>query len=99
MNTQIKHRTSEGKSILAFVLVLAIAGTAGYFYLYPETLPEWAGKTSVGRDLQTTTVYKWKDASGKWQVSDQPPPKGVEYQTESYHRDTNIVPLPPELTR
>ena len=90
---------SEGKGLLIVILILALVGTAGYFYLYPESLPEWAGKTSVGRDLQTTKVYKWKDASGKWNVSNQPPPDGTEYQIESYHRDENVLPLPPELQR
>lgn len=27
------------------------------------------------------TIYKWKDAQGNWQFTDQPPPAGVEYTT------------------
>ncbi|MDD3145657.1 MAG: DUF4124 domain-containing protein [Candidatus Riflebacteria bacterium] len=29
------------------------------------------------------TIYKWKDAAGNWQFTDQPPPQGVEYTTRS----------------
>lgn len=81
------------------VLLLVLGGTAVYFKLYPEKMPEWAAKTGLGRDLQTTTVYKWRDESGAWQVSDRPPPAGTEYQVEDYARDTNVLPLPPALQR
>jgi len=77
---------------------VAFGGAGVYFYLYPESLPEWATKTSIGRDLQTTTVYKWQDdASGAWQVSDQPPPVGTEYQVGKYTHDANVLPFPPML--
>jgi len=99
MISRMRHR-SRGKG-LAWVLVLLLALGAGsaYFVLYPEELPEWAVKTPIGRGLQSTTVYTWRDASGTWQVSDQPPPQGIDYQVEHYARDANVLPLPPELQR
>ena len=41
---------------------------------------------------KTTTVYKWRDAAGNWQISDQPPGNGTEYETLEYHRDANVMP-------
>lgn len=96
-------RTSccEGRALILWVLaLLALAGAIGvYFTLYPEEMPEWAAKTGVGRDLQTTTVYRWQDASGAWHVSDRPPPPGTDYEVQGYARDTNVLPVPPELQR
>jgi len=99
MITYIKRHSNKGRVLWIIALLLALVGVGGYFYLYPESLPEWATKTSLGRNLQTTTVYKWQDASGAWQVSDQPPPSGTEYKVEKYTRDTNVLPLPPKLQR
>ena len=97
MITQMKRHSNKGRAVWILAFLVTLGGTAAYFYLHPESLPEWATQTSIGRELQTTTVYKWQDASGSWHVSDQPPPAGIEYQTEGYARDTNVLPLPPEL--
>ena len=99
MITRIKRESKKGPIFLVFILLAAFGAVGTYFYLYPESLPEWATKTSVGRDMQTTTVYKWQDASGAWHVSDQPPQAGIEYKVESYTRDTNVLPVPPKLQR
>lgn len=96
---RIKKNQDKSYPLVWMVLLLAALGTAAYFYLYPERLPEWAAKTPLGRDLQATKVYKWQDASGAWHVSDQPPAAGIDYQVESYTRDSNVLPLPPELQR
>ena len=99
MSTYIKSGSKKGRVLGSIILLTALGGVGTYFYLYPESLPEWATRTTVGRDLQTTTVYKWRDANGAWQVSDQPPPAGIDYQVEKYTRDTNILPLSSKLQR
>jgi hypothetical protein len=99
MSTYIKRHSNRGYFLWAIALLVAFGGVGGYFYLHPESLPEWAANTSIGRDLQTTTVYKWQDALGDWQVSDQPPPTGTEYQVKKYTHDTNVLPLPSKLQR
>ncbi|MCP5443530.1 MAG: DUF4124 domain-containing protein [Chromatiaceae bacterium] len=99
MSTYIKHHSNKRYLLWGIVLLAAVGGVGAYFYLHPESLPEWAAKTPVGRDLQTTTVYKWQDASGAWQISDQPPPAGTRFQVEKYTYDTNVLPLPPQLQR
>jgi hypothetical protein len=97
VSTTFKRQSIGGRVLTAIVLLGAVVGAGVYYYLYPEELPAWAAKTSIGRDMQTATVYKWQDASGNWHVSDQPPPEGTDYKAEKYSRDTNVVPLPPEL--
>ena len=99
MSRYIKSHSNKGRFLWAITLFAALGGVGVYFYLYPESLPEWAAKTSIGRDLQATTIYKWQDASGAWQVSDQLPPAGTEYKVEKYTRDANVLPLPPKLQR
>jgi hypothetical protein len=86
-------------TLWAVVLLGALAATAVYFVLHPEQLPEWAARTELGRDLQTTAVYRWRDADGRWHVSDRPPRQDVEYEVERYSRDDNVLPLPPGLKR
>jgi hypothetical protein len=41
---------------------------------------------------QTQTLYRWKNASGQWQITDQPPAAGIAYETVQYDRNTNVVP-------
>jgi len=76
-----------------------LIATGVYYYTHPEALPKWAARTPLGRQMQTSTVYKWQDKSGNWHLSNQPPPPGVPYQTQQYAHDTNVLPLPPKLQR
>lgn len=97
MGAHARRRAGRAGFLYLLIILALLAGMGGYFTLYPEHMPEWAAKTTLGRELQTTRVYKWQDASGQWHVSDQAPPVGTEYQTEDYSHDTNALPLPPAL--
>jgi hypothetical protein len=44
-----------------------------------------------------TVVYKWRDRAGAWHITDAPPIEGVAFERLEYHRDTNVLPLPPQL--
>lgn len=93
-----KHRNPWPLRLLLFGLLLGvIGGGAFYFSVYPERLPDWAARTELGQELQTTRVYKWQDASGAWHVSDTPPSGGVDYSMQEYNSDDNVLPLPPAL--
>lgn len=99
MISRMQGRSNPWKVGLIWLIVLlaGLGGAAMYFNQNPDELPEWAAKSSLGRDLQTTTVYKWQDASGKWHISDQKPAGNPNYQEGQYTRDTNVLPLPPKL--
>ncbi|MGD8484315.1 MAG: DUF4124 domain-containing protein [Thioalkalispiraceae bacterium] len=75
-----------------FILAAILLGIILYIWQDPQLGKKVKDQT---RDLispETTTVYKWQDANGQWQVSNQPPPGDIPYETLEYHRDTNVVP-------
>jgi hypothetical protein len=92
---RIKPANPWKSRILVLLVLLAALGAAALYYsTHPEALPEWAARTPVGRDLQTTTVYKWQDPQGGWHITDEPPPEGTSYETQRWSRDTNVLPPP-----
>ena len=99
MISRMRHASNPWKVGLTWLIVFlaGLGAAAAYFYLHPDELPAWAAKSRLGRDLQSTTVYKWQDASGEWHISDQRPTGNMDYQKGQYARDTNVLPLPPEL--
>jgi hypothetical protein len=93
-----KHRNPWPRRLTLLALGLGVVGAAAYYFVAnPEQLPEWAARTEIGQEMQSTRVYKWQDASGAWHVSDTPPPDEAEYSVQEYNRDTNVLPLPPAL--
>lgn len=92
-----KNNPWIGRFVIIALLAAAAGGTAVYFSAYPERLPEWSARTDLGREMQTTRVYKWQDASGAWHVSDTRPPGDVEFTVQEYNSDDNVLPLPPDL--
>lgn len=77
------------------LIVLALAAAAAATYLYVE--PQWG--RSVLRQVRTalpneqqTTLYKWQDADGRWQVTSERPAAGVHYEVLRYDHDTNVLP-------
>jgi len=86
-----------GRTVVVLLIVGAVGGTVSYFSVYPERLPDWAARTTLGQEMQTTRVYKWRDGSGAWHVGDDPPPAGVDYTVQEYNTDDNVLPLPPAL--
>ena len=81
----------RGVSLKAVLLLLALlAGAGWYLWTHPEHLPD-----QIRRELPAETVikplYKWRDANGQWNITDQPPASG-EYETIRVHPETNVVP-------
>lgn len=90
----MKDDSNKGAILWMLILLGIISGFGAYFYLYPESLPKWAARTPVGQAMQTTTVYKWKDHAGVWQITDRPPAVGIKYEIQNYSHDANVL-LPP----
>ena len=63
------------------------------------TVQSWFRESSApklpGMDENETTVYKWRDNSGEWHFSNQPPPAGVASSVKTYRSDINITQTPP----
>jgi hypothetical protein len=84
---------------LLYLLVLTLLALGLYAWFNPDFLRqvEQTGRELSGAGPNTTTFYKWQDAAGEWQLSDRPPPAGVDYETVEVHREQNVLPLPPQL--
>lgn len=79
------------------VIVAALVAAGAYVYRNPLSAPEWLQKAQVLPKPAPTVVYKWRDRNGAWHITDAPPGEGIAYEQLEYHRDTNILPLPPQL--
>ncbi len=78
------------KVIMFLALIAGVAGT--YFYLHPELWRKWTKGTPLAPPPVITSVYKWQDRDGEWQITDQPPPPGIKYEVQIYNSDVNVVP-------
>lgn len=76
-------------------LILIIGALATWLYVDTDARQEWLGGTPLAPAAEVTTVYKWRDRQGNWQITDQPPPAGIEYERLQYRSDTNVMPLVP----
>ena len=88
-----RFEASPMKKIL-FILAAILTAVAWYVYHDPQLSREI--KKEVDQILpaqqQTTTVYKWQDKAGHWQITDHPPPAGTSFETLEYQSDANIMP-------
>jgi hypothetical protein len=81
--------------LMLAALLLAILA---WLYFNPDHRKQFEELSSgAGLTKKTVTVYKWRNASGEWQITDQLPPEGIDYERLDYHEDQNVLPLPPQL--
>ena len=71
--------------------MLAAAAGAVWWYLAPDTLPDPVRKLLPVSDRANPALYKWKDAKGRWNVTDVPPTDRP-YETLKYDPNTNVLP-------
>lgn len=96
---------------LLIVILIVVVGAAALSQLNPSAekstnpiinglaaVQSWFRGASAPKQSgneKETTVYKWQDAEGAWQFSNQPPPAGVASSVTTYRSDTNITQPPP----
>lgn len=78
----------------ALLILLGLLIGAG-LYLYTE--PDLRRQAQQQLDKLTGTeqsrrLYRWQDTGGQWQVTDQPPPAGTDYEILQYDPETNVIP-------
>ena len=85
------------RTVLAALLLLAVAAGAVWLFA-PQWIPaEWRGP--LHRDPRddprspryAPVVYRWRDAAGVLQLTDQPP-KDRPFEEVRVNPDTNVVP-------
>lgn len=91
--TQTGSRRGRGWVLaLLLIVVLLGAGAAYLWYFDRERANRWLEKAPAIPGMSVTTAYKWRDANGNWQITDQPPPEGIPYETIRVRSDVNIMP-------
>ena len=76
-----------------FIIVLIASAAVVYIYNDPELRAYFDRKTgAVLKDVKQTTLYKWQNKQGQWQLSSDPPPAGTKYEVVEINSDTNVVP-------
>lgn len=83
------------KWFIALLIIVAIL--AVWLYFDRGARQQWLADTPLAPEATITTVYKWRDDDGRWQLTDQPPAAGVGYERLQYHSDTNVMPLVPRI--
>ena len=88
--------------VLIVVVLVAVAAGAYYVYRNPTVVNPLVEGTPlegpVRSTLGTTRVYKWRDADGVVQITDEPPPEGTKFEELEYQNDANVVPSVPKNT-
>lgn len=75
---------------IILLVLLALAG--GYFYFYPDTWRDLTKGTPLEPPPTITTLYKWKNTDGFWEITDKPPEDGIPYELLEYSSDRNVMP-------
>lgn len=84
---------------LLLVLLVLLASAGVYLYFHPETLAQLKESLPPAEfSKKTDRIYKWRNAQGEWQLTDTPPPAGIEYERSDYREDLNVLPVPPGIT-
>ena len=79
-----------------FVLITVIIVVAVYIYQDKKLQQILMGKMhQVAPELNKSTLYKWQNHKGEWQVSDIPPAKGIPFTTISSKDQVNVMPSLP----
>jgi hypothetical protein len=87
--------------LVLLALAALLAGAWAWWYYAPQSLPAVVrAQLPVARDAaaHNPVLYKWKDATGHWNITDRPP-EGRAYEEVRVDPDVNVLPagVPPEL--
>lgn len=83
---------------LIWLLVALLLLGGAYLYLYPETARQLRNQLPTPEITRNTArLYKWRNSAGEWQITDTPPPEGIDYERLDYRDDANVLPVPPGI--
>ena len=79
-----------------FTLISIVAIAALYLYQDKALQNKFLGKVhQVAPELNNSTLYKWKNSKGEWQISDKPPRKGIAFTAITSQDQVNVMPSLP----
>lgn len=77
------------------ILVSAIAVASYYIFQDKNLSSKLMGKIhQVAPELNQSTLYKWQNAKGEWQITDKPPAKGIAFTSINSQDQINVMPSP-----
>lgn len=81
---------------LKYFILLAICFIAALYIYQDENLQKrLMGKVhQVAPEFNKSTLYKWQNSNGEWQVTDKPPSIGITYTTITSQDQINVMPSP-----
>ena len=81
---------------LKYLILLVVIGVASFYLYQDESLrSKLMGKVhQVAPELNQSTLYKWQNNKGEWQVTDKPPGKGIAFTTINSQDQINVMPSP-----
>jgi len=81
---------------LKYLIFFAIVVAATYYIYQDDALrTKLIGKVhKVVPELNNSTLYKWKNNKGEWQITDKPPAKGITFTTINTQDQVNVMPGP-----
>ncbi len=95
--TETRPRRARGWVLVLLLITLLLgAGAAYLWYFDRDRAHRWLEQAPTITGPSVTTAYKWRDANGNWQITDQPPSEGIPYETVKVRSDVNIMPSPKE---
>jgi hypothetical protein len=79
---------------LGFIAIIMAIVIGIVIYQNPEYRAWFERKSDqiLPENVTHTKAYRWRDKNGQWQLSDSPPPGGIDYEIVEYHKDTNVIP-------
>lgn len=82
---------------LKLLIILTVIATIAYYvYQDPKLNQKFFNKIhQIAPELNQSTLYKWKNARGEWQITDKPPAKGIPFSTISTQDQVNVIPTQP----
>ena len=78
-----------------FILLTVVTTASLYIYQDDGLKDKLLSKAhQVAPELNSSTLYKWQNSKGEWQISDKPPSKGIKYTIISSQDQINVMPSP-----
>lgn len=77
------------------ILLIIVAAASYYIYQDKKLRSKLMGKVhQVAPELNQSTLYKWQNSKGEWQITDKPPGKGITFTTITSQDQINVMPSP-----
>ncbi len=86
--------------IIFYTIILLIAVAIAIYFIKPNlyysvknnVISTITDIAPIETGLNKTKIYKWKNEDGELQMSNSPPPKGINYITEEVQHNINVMP-------